>query len=93
MQQTAVNELKTSWAPSNGWNIYIRHIVALDMFFCHCRRRSYLSGIGLLQLCRVIQRSVNKADRCRCLLQWPGGNQTRGGSHRKIPIAVTRIGI
>jgi len=42
------------------------------MFFCHCRRHSYLSSIRLLQLCQVMQRSVNKADRCRCLLQWLG---------------------
>jgi len=82
MQQTAVSLLKTSWATSNSWNFYTSHIIALDLFCCHCRRCSYLSGIGLLQLCWVIQRSVNKADHCRCLLQQPGKNQTRGGSHQ-----------
>jgi hypothetical protein len=80
MQCTAVHLLKTSWAPSNSWNFYTKYIVAVDLFRCHCRRYLYLRGIGLLQLCRVIQRSVNKADCCRCLLQWPGKNQTRGGS-------------
>jgi len=59
MQQTAVKLLKMSWVPSNSWNFYTSHIVALDLFCCHCRRHSYLSAIGLLQLCRVIQRSVN----------------------------------
>jgi len=59
MQQTAVNLLKTSWTPSNSWNFYTSHIAALHLFCCHCRRRSYLSGTGLLQMCRVIQRSVN----------------------------------
>jgi len=54
--------------------LYSSHIIALGLFCCHCRRRSYPSGIRLLQLCRVIQRSVNKADHCRCLLQWPGKN-------------------
>jgi len=83
MQHTAVNLLKTSWEPSNSWNIYISHIVALDPFCCHCRRCSYLSCIGLLQLCWVTQRSVNKADHCRCLLQRPGKNQIRGGSHQR----------
>ena len=71
MQQTAISLLKTSWTPSNSWNFYTSHI-ALDMFCCHCRRHSYLSGIGLLQLCWGMQRSVNKADSCRCLLQWQG---------------------
>jgi hypothetical protein len=92
MQHTAVHLLKMSWAPSKSWNFYTKHIVALDLFCCHCRRRSYLSGIGLLQLCRVIQRSLHssvwlyylhKADCCRCLLQWSGKkNQTWGGSHQ-----------
>jgi len=82
MQQTAVNLLKTSWAPLNSWNLCTSHIVTLDLFRCHCRRHSYLSGTGLLQLCWVIQRSVKKADHCRCLLQWPGKNQTQGGSHQ-----------
>ena len=82
MQQTVVILLKTSWAPSNSLSFYTSHIIALDLFCCHCRRHSYLSGIGLLQLCRVIQRSVNKADHCRCLLQWSEKNQTRGGSHQ-----------
>jgi len=58
MQHTAVRLLKTFWAPSNSWNSYTKHIVALDLFCCHCSRRSYLSSIGLLQLCRVIQRNV-----------------------------------
>jgi len=71
MQQIAVNLLKTFWAPLNSWNIYTSHIVALDLLCCHRRRHSYLSGIGLLQLYRVIQ-SVNKADHCRPLLQWLG---------------------
>ena len=82
MQYTAVHLLKTSWAPSNSWSFYIKHIVALDLFCCHCRRCSYLSGLGLLQLCRAIQWSVNKADCCRCLSQCPGKNKTRGASHQ-----------
>jgi len=81
MQQTAVDLLKTSWASSYTWNFYTSHIVALDLFCCHRRRCSYHSGTGLLQLYRVIQRSVNKADCCRCLLQWPGKNQTRRESN------------
>ena len=32
--------------------LYSSHIVALDLFFCHCRRCSYLSGIRLLKLCQ-----------------------------------------
>jgi len=60
VQQTAVNLLKIFGSPSDSWNFYTSHIVVLDLFCCHCRRRSYLSGIGLLQLCRVIWRSVNK---------------------------------
>ena len=52
--------------------LYSTHIVALDLFFCHSRRHSYLSGIRLLQLCPVIQRSVNKVDHCMYLLQWLG---------------------
>jgi len=39
MQHTAVNLLKMSWAPSN---FICSHIIALDLFCCHCRRRSYL---------------------------------------------------
>jgi hypothetical protein len=31
--------------------LYNRHTVALDLFCCHCRRRSYLSHITFLQLC------------------------------------------
>jgi hypothetical protein len=47
----AVNLLNTSWAPSDSWNFYTSHIVAFDLFCCHCRRSLCLSGIGLLQLC------------------------------------------
>jgi len=39
--------------------LYTSHIVALDLLCCHCRGRSYLSGIRFLQLCPVIQRSLN----------------------------------
>jgi len=42
MQQTAVNLLKMSWAPSNSWNFYTSHIIALDLFCCHCRSCSHL---------------------------------------------------
>jgi len=59
MQKTAADLLKTSWAPSNSWNFYTSHIVALDLFCCHSSRHSYLSDTGLLQLCRVMHRSVN----------------------------------
>ena len=45
MQQTAINLLKKSWAPSGSWNFYTSYIVALYLFCCHCRRRSYLSSI------------------------------------------------
>jgi len=31
MQQTAVNLLKTSWAPSNSWDFNTCHSVALDV--------------------------------------------------------------
>jgi hypothetical protein len=82
MQHTAIHLLKMSWASSNSWNFYTKHIIALGLTCCHCRRCSYLSSTGLLQLCRVIHRSVNKSDHCRRLLQWPGKNQTRGGSHQ-----------
>jgi len=58
MQHTAVHLLKASWAPLNSWNFYTKHIVALDLFCCHCRRHSYLSGIGLLHVWWVIQRNV-----------------------------------
>jgi len=46
MQHTAVN-LVTSWAGI----LYSSHIVALYLLCCHCRRRSYLSGITFLRLC------------------------------------------
>ena len=82
MQHTVIHRLKMSWAPSNSWNVYTKHIVALDLFCCCCRRCSYFSSIGLLQLCWVILRSVNKADHCRGLLQWLGVNQTGGGSRQ-----------
>jgi len=59
MQQTTVNLLKTSWAPLNSQNFYTGHILALDLFCCHYTRCTYLNGTGLLQLCWVIQRSVN----------------------------------
>ena len=42
MQHTAVNLLKTSWAPSNTWNFIHSYIVALDLFYSHYRRPSYL---------------------------------------------------
>jgi len=42
MQYTTINLLKTSWAPSNSWTFICSYIVALDLFCCHCRRRSYL---------------------------------------------------
>jgi len=94
MQHTVVNLLKMSWAPSNSQNFYTSYIVALDMFCCHCRRRSYLSGIELMQLCRVIQRSVNKADCFRRLLQWLGKkSDSRRKPSVKILIADTRLGI
>jgi len=93
MQQTAVNLLKTSWAPSNSWNFYTSHIIALELFCCHCRRCSYLSSIGLLQLCQVIQRSVNKADHCRCLLQWLEKIKLQEEAISEILIADTRLGI
>ena len=81
MQHTAVHLLKTSWAPSNSSNFYTKHMVALYLFCCHSKRCSYLRGIGLLQLCWVIQRSINKAERFRCLMKWLGKNQTQGWSH------------
>jgi len=80
MQQTAVNLLNMSWSPSNRWNFYTSHIVALDLFCCHCRRHAYLSGIGLLHLCQVIRKSVNKADHCKCLLHW---KEKKSNSRRK----------
>jgi len=42
MQHTAINLLKTSWAPSNSRNFICSYIAALDLFCCHCRRCSYL---------------------------------------------------
>jgi len=42
MQHTAVSLLKKFLAPPNSWNSDSSHIVALDLFCCHCRRRSYL---------------------------------------------------
>jgi hypothetical protein len=50
---TVVNLLKMSWAPPNSWNSHGFHIIALDLFCCHCRRRSQLSSIRLLKLCPV----------------------------------------
>ena len=58
--------LKTSWAPLNSWNFIQQSHSNLDLLFCRCRRCSYLSGIRFLQLCPVTQRSLNKADVCRC---------------------------
>jgi len=72
--------LKMCWHPRIAGVLYNSNIVALDLFCCHYRRCSYLSGIRLLQLCQVIQRSVSKADRCRCLLQWRG---KKSNSRRK----------
>jgi len=34
------------------------------MFCCHCRGRSYLTGITFLQLCPVIHSGLNKAYNC-----------------------------
>ena len=45
--------------------LYSSHIIALDLFCCHCRRHSYDSGFTVLKLCLVIYRSLNKADDCR----------------------------
>jgi hypothetical protein len=33
--------------------LYNRHIIALDLFCCHCRRRSYLGWITFLQRCHT----------------------------------------
>jgi len=38
----------------------------LDLFCLHRRSSSYFRGIRVLQLCPVIERSLNKADDCRC---------------------------
>ena len=62
--------------------LYSSHIVALDLFCCHCGRSSYLRGIRFLQLCPVIQRSLNKADHCRC---W---EMTRQKSNSRIKPSV-----
>ena len=36
------------------------HIIALELFYCHCRRSSYLCDIWFLQLCPITQRSPAK---------------------------------
>ena len=71
---------------------YRSHIVALDLFCCHCRR-SYLSGITFLQLCRDVHSSLNKADHCGS----PSNgrkkiNKTWGGSHQWISGSWHRLG-
>jgi len=64
MQHTIIN-LVTSWAPSNSWNfLHSNHIVALDLFCCHYRRHTYLTGITFLKLCPFIHSSLNEADDC-----------------------------
>jgi len=45
MQHTAVNVVRSSRAPSNSWKFIHSYIIALDLFCCHCRRRSYWSRI------------------------------------------------
>jgi hypothetical protein len=52
MQHTAINLLKTPWAPSNSGKFIGSYIIPLGLYCSHCRRRSYLY-------------SVNKADDCR----------------------------
>jgi len=42
MQHTAVNLLKTSWAPSNTGNFIHSYILAFDLFCSHCGRHLYL---------------------------------------------------
>jgi len=46
--------------------LYNSHIIPLDLFFLHRRRSSYLRGIRFLQLCPVIEKSLNRAYNCRC---------------------------
>jgi hypothetical protein len=37
--------------------LYSSHIIALDLFCCHCRRRSYFTGIRFLKLCQSHRRN------------------------------------
>jgi len=64
MQQTAVNLIKTSWAPLNSWNFIQLSQQSFRFILLSCIRRSYHSGFTVLQLCPVIHSSLNKADCC-----------------------------
>jgi hypothetical protein len=46
--------------------LYSSHNVDLVLFCCRCGRSSYFRRIWFLQLCPVIERSLNKADHCKC---------------------------
>jgi len=48
MQHTAVNLLKSLGHPRIAEILNSTHIIALDLFCCHCRRHSYLTGIRFL---------------------------------------------
>ena len=60
--------------------LYSSHIIALDLFCCHCSTHSYPCGIRFLQLCPVIQRNINKADLCGC---WEMAAKKKSKSRRK----------
>jgi hypothetical protein len=62
IQHIAISLQKSLGHPRRAGILYSSHNVTLDLFFCHCRRCSYLTGITFLQLCAVIHSSLNKAD-------------------------------
>jgi len=55
--QQSVYKKHTSRAPSIAGILYSSHIIALDLFCCHCRRRSYFTGIRFLKLCQSHRRN------------------------------------
>ena len=65
IQHRAVNSLKSLAHPQIAGILCRSHIIALDLFCCHCKSIPYLRGITFLQLCPVIQRSLRKSDLCK----------------------------
>jgi len=65
IQHRAVNLLKSLAHPQIAGILYRSHIIALDLFCCHCTSCPYLHGVRFLQLCPVIQRSLRKSGLCK----------------------------
>jgi len=65
IQHRVINLLKSLAHPQIAGILCSSHIIALDLFCCHCKSSPYLCGSRFLRLCPVIQRSLRKSDLCK----------------------------